>query len=96
TEVTTVAPALRWAWLGTVGYREALALQRTIAVARRSGELDDDALLLLDPVTGDPVAAVAIPLHLRRARVTAVSIEANASICLGMLRHRYGPADEHS
>lgn len=44
----TVAPALRWAWLGTVGYEEALALQRAIAVARRSGELADDAVLLLE------------------------------------------------
>jgi lipoyl(octanoyl) transferase len=43
-----VAPALRWAWLGTVGYTEALALQRAIAAARRSGELADDAVLLLE------------------------------------------------
>ncbi len=43
-----VAPALRWAWLGTVGYSEALALQRAIAAARRSGELADDAVLLLE------------------------------------------------
>jgi lipoate-protein ligase B len=42
------APALRWAWLGTVGYGEALAVQRAIAVARRSGELADDAVLLLE------------------------------------------------
>ena len=45
---TTPAPALRWAWLGTVAYGEALALQRAIAVARRSGELADDAVLLLE------------------------------------------------
>jgi lipoyl(octanoyl) transferase len=45
---TAVAPALRWAWLGTVGYTEALALQRSIAVARRTGELADDAVLLLE------------------------------------------------
>ena len=30
-----------------------------------------------------------MPLHLRRARVTATSLEANGSICRGMLRHRY-------
>jgi lipoyl(octanoyl) transferase len=42
------APALRWAWLGTVGYDEALALQRAVAVARRNGELVDDAVLLLE------------------------------------------------
>ena len=40
-------------------------------------------------VTGAPVAGDAVPLHLRRARVTRVSIDANAGICRGMLRHRY-------
>jgi metal-sulfur cluster biosynthetic enzyme len=49
----------------------------------------DDALLLVDPATGDPIGADATPLHMRRARVTAISIEANGSICRGMLRHRY-------
>ena len=49
----------------------------------------DDAPLLIDPVTGEPVAAEAVPLHLRRARVTAISLQANGSICRGMLRQRY-------
>ena len=49
----------------------------------------DDAPLLIDPAAGAPVAAAAMPLHLRRARTTRVSIEANAGICRGMLRHRY-------
>ena len=31
-------------------------------------------------------------LHLRRARTTRISIEANSSICRGMLRHRYDSA----
>ena len=31
-------PVLRWAWLGTVGYGDAWALQREVALARRSGE----------------------------------------------------------
>jgi lipoyl(octanoyl) transferase len=44
----TEGRALRWAWLGTVGYQDAWALQREVALARRSGELDDDALLLLE------------------------------------------------
>jgi len=30
-----------------------------------------------------------VPLHLRKAKVTRVSIEANSGICRGMLRHRY-------
>jgi metal-sulfur cluster biosynthetic enzyme len=49
----------------------------------------DGAPLLLDPATGRPVDTEAVPLHLRRARTTRVSIEANTGICRGMLRHRY-------
>jgi len=49
----------------------------------------DDAPLVIDPVTGAPVRADALPLHLRKAQITRVSIEANSGICRGMLRHRY-------
>ena len=60
---------------------------------RRRAELGlpagDDALLLIDPASGEAVDPDAVPLYLGRARLTAVSIEANASICRGMLRHRY-------
>ena len=42
------SPALRWAWLGTVSYQDAWALQTEIALARRSGALADDAVLLLE------------------------------------------------
>jgi metal-sulfur cluster biosynthetic enzyme len=49
----------------------------------------DDAPLVIDPATGARVAAQSAPLHLRRAQVTRISIEANGSICRGMLRHRY-------
>jgi metal-sulfur cluster biosynthetic enzyme len=49
----------------------------------------DDAPLLLDPATGAPVGAAAVPLHLRKARTTRVNIEANTGICRGMLQHRY-------
>jgi metal-sulfur cluster biosynthetic enzyme len=67
---------------------------------RRRAELGlpagDDAPLLIDPGTGGRVTGEAVPLHLQRARVTAVSIEANASICRGMLRHRYRPTEENS
>jgi hypothetical protein len=44
---------------------------------------------VIDPVTGSPVTAGDMPLHLRKARLTRVSIEANSGICRGMLRHRY-------
>jgi metal-sulfur cluster biosynthetic enzyme len=50
----------------------------------------DGAPLLIDPATGAPLRGDAVPLHLRRARTTRVSIEANAGVCRGMLRHRYG------
>ncbi len=49
----------------------------------------DDAPLLIDPETGERVAADAIPLHLRKARITRTGIEANTSICSGMFRVRY-------
>jgi hypothetical protein len=49
----------------------------------------DDALVLIDPKTGGPVGAAAADLHLRKARLTRVSIESNGSICRGMLQHRY-------
>ncbi len=49
----------------------------------------DDAPLLIDPATGAQVSDAAIPLHLRRARTTRISIEANSGICRGMLRQRY-------
>jgi metal-sulfur cluster biosynthetic enzyme len=49
----------------------------------------DEAPLVIDPVTGARVLADALPLHLRKAKVTRVSIEANSGICRGMLRHRY-------
>jgi metal-sulfur cluster biosynthetic enzyme len=49
----------------------------------------DDAPLMIDPATGARVSPQSAPLHLRRAQVTRISIEANGSICRGMLRHRY-------
>jgi metal-sulfur cluster biosynthetic enzyme len=49
----------------------------------------DDAPLLVEPATGEPVSEDALPLHLRRARTTRINVEANASICRGMLRQRY-------
>jgi hypothetical protein len=49
----------------------------------------DDAPLLIDPVSGSAVPADAVPLHLRKAKVTRIGIEANSGICRGMLRHRY-------
>jgi metal-sulfur cluster biosynthetic enzyme len=53
----------------------------------------DAAPLLIDPVSGEPIAAGAVPLHLRRARVTQAGIEANTSICSGMFGFRYANHD---
>ena len=49
----------------------------------------DEAPLLIDPVTGARIDEAAVPLHLRKARVTRAGIEANTSICSGMFRVRY-------
>ena len=49
----------------------------------------DDAPLVIDPAGGAPVGLEDLPLHLRRARLTHISIEANSGICRGMLRQRY-------
>ena len=60
---------------------------------RRRAELGlaagNDAPLLVDPETGEPIPEASVPLHLRKARVTQASIEANTSICTGMLKARY-------
>ncbi|MFI7063800.1 iron-sulfur cluster assembly protein [Kribbella sp. NPDC050124] len=62
-------------------------------LCRRRAELglrtDPAAPLLVDPGTGDPVTGAAVSLHLGKARITRVGIEANTGICRGMLRHRY-------
>jgi metal-sulfur cluster biosynthetic enzyme len=50
----------------------------------------DDSALLVDATTGKAIGALALPLHLRRARLTRVSTEANAGICRGLLYERYG------
>jgi metal-sulfur cluster biosynthetic enzyme len=49
---------------------------------------DEDALLV-DPVTGEAVGVDALPLHLRRARLTGVSLQANSGVCRGLLHERY-------
>ncbi|MDT4994647.1 MAG: hypothetical protein QOH97_4539 [Actinoplanes sp.] len=69
---------------------------------RRRSELGlpagDDAPLLIEPKSGEPVGVDAVPLHLRRARLTRTSLDANTGICRGMLRHRYDTdgAGEHN
>ena len=66
--------------------------QRRAELGLRCGDADP---LVIDPWTGAGVLPEDLPTHLRRARVTRVGIDANTSICSGMLRHRY-PAEEGS
>jgi len=54
----------------------------------------DDSPLVIDPHTGTAVGSAGLALHLRRAQTTRVSIEANAGICRGMLRHRYSTSGQ--
>ena len=64
----------------------------------RRAELDlpasDASALLVDATTGEAIGVQALPLHLRRARLTRVNTEANGSVCRGMLSHRYGTRGE--
>jgi metal-sulfur cluster biosynthetic enzyme len=49
----------------------------------------DDAPLVIEPATGVAVETASLSLHLRKARLTGVSAEANAAVCRGLLRERY-------
>jgi hypothetical protein len=60
--------------------------QRRAELGLAAGE---DAPLLIDPTTGASISGDAMPLHLRKARTTRISIESNGSICRGMLQYRY-------
>ena len=85
------------------GVTPAELLALTLGAVPRTPELDrlrqrraelnlpagDDAPLLIDPQTGARIDEAAVPLHLRKARVTRAGIEANTSICSGMFRVRY-------
>jgi metal-sulfur cluster biosynthetic enzyme len=50
---------------------------------------DDGSPLLVDPATGAPVCAADLRVHLGKARLSRVNIEANTGICRGMLANRY-------
>jgi metal-sulfur cluster biosynthetic enzyme len=65
--------------------------QRRAELGLPAGET---APLVVDPVTGAGVPAGQLPLHLRKARTTRVSVQANTGICRGMLQHRYPTREE--
>ncbi|MFY9921150.1 MAG: metal-sulfur cluster biosynthetic enzyme, partial [Mycobacterium sp.] len=53
---------------------------------------EPDALVMVDH-QGTGYAPDDVPLALRRARSTRISIDGNAHFCRGLLRTRYGEAD---
>jgi metal-sulfur cluster biosynthetic enzyme len=53
---------------------------------------DDAAPLVIDPASGAAISSSQLPLHLRKARTVATGVQANTSICRGMLRQRYAAA----
>ena len=65
---------------------------RRLRARRREVQLRDDdaALLLVDVATGKSIGSEDPRLYLGRARLTRVNIEANGSVCRGMLLGRYG------
>jgi metal-sulfur cluster biosynthetic enzyme len=49
----------------------------------------DDDPLLVDVCTGGRLEVEVLPVHLAQARLTRVSLDANAGVCRGMLHDRY-------
>ena len=85
-------PALRVEDIGGVRLRDLPGGRETDALLRRRTALglsgDADAPVLVDD-DGRPYPAEAVPLALRRARSTRISIDGNAHFCRGLLRTRY-------
>jgi len=72
------------------GVPESRALEKLRRRRRELGLPAGDAdPLLIDPGSGAPIGTEGVPLHLRKARLTRTSLDANTGICRGMLRHRY-------
>jgi metal-sulfur cluster biosynthetic enzyme len=92
-----------WRALADAGYRAehltGLTLGEVAAVpevrrlrdrlARLGLPAGDGDPLVVDPASGWAVTAGSIDAHLRRARLTRVSVDANAEVCRGLLRERY-------
>lgn len=79
--------------LGALTLGDAPATPDRARLRSRRAELGlpahDGAPLVIDPVTGAPVDIESIPLALKRARLTRVSVDANSSMCRGLLAERY-------
>jgi len=84
--------------LASVRLRDLPEGMRTEALLRRRAVLGlstkPDAVVLVDP-DGKSYAPDEIPLALRRARSTRISIDGNAHFCRGLLKTRYPDAADH-
>ena len=78
--------------LGAVRLRDLPAGHTTTSLLRRRADIglsnDPDELVLVDHA-GTGCAPDAVPMALRRARSTRISIDGNAHFCRGLLRTRY-------
>lgn len=94
-ELLRADPALAEAAVGTVRLRDLKAGRHTDALLRRRSVLGlpghPDAVVLVDH-EGCPYAVEDVPMALRRARSTRVSIDGNAHFCRSLLRTRYAGA----
>jgi len=83
--------------LGRVVLRELPYDDATRALLRRRCaiglSIDGDALVMVDH-RGEGYAADDVPLALRRARSTRISIDGNAHFCRGLLRTRYPDTEQ--
>jgi metal-sulfur cluster biosynthetic enzyme len=89
---TTLGEARAALTAATLGEPEQ-ALIEFERLGRRRAELGlpsgpEAALLVQDD--GTPIAAVELPLQLRMAKTTRISIEGNSGLCRGLLSVRYG------
>lgn len=92
TELLRAHPSLDVSRVGEVRLRDLPSGRTTDALLRRRAALglqdDPDAVVLVDH-RGIGYATAEVPLALRRARATRISIDGNAHFCRGLLRTRY-------
>ena len=96
TELLRADPDLLEANVGQVRLADLPAGRTKTALLRRREALgltlDPDTTVLVD-AAGQPYPREAVPMALRRARSTRISIDGNAHFCRGLLRTRYEGAD---
>jgi metal-sulfur cluster biosynthetic enzyme len=92
TELLRADPSLDVSQVGEVRLRDLPPGRTTDALLRRRAALglpdDPDAVVLVDH-RGVGYGPADVPLALRRARATRISIDGNAHFCRGLLRTRY-------